>query len=303
VTGTRTGQSETVTINGDVKDFLAAGNVIDDADNIGLDTIGWETGTAQASHGLVDGNTIYDVDTFSNAAYGRWSHGRCVAQQENAAGIYDDGASYIWIRDNTVWDTDQGINLDVETARRETDHLLVSGNAVYNGPGTSSADPSYGANPPGKPGTSTVAGHDPYALYIDAFGAGARIEDVYVHDNTFRNESQHFLTPSDGMPAVDLGGIWANVQIWHNLIEGMGRADRYNPLMEVDNLPDGGANVINCNDYADLSAAADTVNGNFALPDQDWLTLAGWQAGNGHGWDSASEVGGFSRRCPARSIQ
>src|SRR5690349_8995586 len=67
VTGTRTGQSETVTINGDVTDFLAAGNVIHDTDNIGLDTIGWETGTSQASHGYVTGNTVYNVDTWSNA--------------------------------------------------------------------------------------------------------------------------------------------------------------------------------------------------------------------------------------------
>ena len=32
-------------------------------------------------------------------------------------------------------------------------------------------------------------------LYIDAFGSGASITDVYVHDNTFQNESQYFLTP------------------------------------------------------------------------------------------------------------
>src|SRR6202021_814968 len=64
VTGTRTGQSETVTINGDITDFLAAGNSIHDVDNIGLDTIGWETGTAQARRGLVQANTIYNIDTY-----------------------------------------------------------------------------------------------------------------------------------------------------------------------------------------------------------------------------------------------
>src|SRR6202042_2071203 len=121
VTGTRTGQSETVTINGDVPDFLASGNVIHDTDNIGLDTIGWETGTAQASHGYVTGNTVYNTDTWSNDSYGKWSNGTCVARPENAAGIYDDGASYIWIDSNVVWNTDQGINLDVETAGKETD--------------------------------------------------------------------------------------------------------------------------------------------------------------------------------------
>jgi len=304
VTGTRTGQSETVTINGDITDFLVAGNTIYHTDNIGLDTIGWETGTAQARHGLVQGNKVYSVDTYSNAAYGKWDSatGTCGPLPENAAGLYDDGASYVWINDNVVWNTDQGINLDVETANKETDHLLVSGNTVHNDPGTSASDPSDGTNPPGTSGTSTVAGHDPYAMYIDAFGSKASIIDVYVHNNTFQNESQYFLTPGDGMPVVDLGGIWSNVQIWHNTIAGEGPADRYNPLLEVDNQPSGGTSTVNCNDYENLSTAADTVNGNFALPDNDWLTLAQWQARNGHGWDADSEVSGFSASCPAKSI-
>lgn len=303
VTGTRTGQSETMTFNGDLTDFLVAGNVVHDADNIGLDTIGWETGSSQANHGYLVGNTVYNVDTWSNAAYGRWSNGTCVARPENAAGIYDDGASYIWIDSNVVWNTDQGINLDVETAGKETGHLLVSGNTVYNDPGTSAGDPSRGSNPPGAGGTSAVAGHDPFALYIDAFGRHAKITDVYVHDNTLRNQSQFFLVPSDGMPAVDLGGIWSHVQIWHNTIEGMGARDRDNPLFEVDNQPAGGTNVVNCNDYKHLSTAGNTVNGNFALPGNDWLTLPSWQAHNGRGWDADSAVGAFSPNCPRKSIQ
>jgi hypothetical protein len=304
VTGTRTGQSETVTFNGALEDFLAAGNVIYDVDNIGLDTIGWETGGAQAFHGYVDDNTVYNVDTWSNDAYGRWDKhtGTCEPQQENAAGLYDDGGSYIWFGGNTVWNADQGINLDVETAHKETDHLLVSDNVVYDEPGTSASVPSIGTNPPGYGGISTVAGHDVYAMYIDAFGSGASILDVYVHDNVFQNESQYFLTPSDGMPVVDLGGIWSNVQIWHNTIEGMGPTDRYNPLMEVDNRPRSGTNVINCNDYVNLSSASNTVNGNFAMPSDSYLTLAKWQSGNRQGWDADSEVGGFSASCPTQSI-
>lgn len=303
VTGTRTGQSETVTINGDVTDFLAANNVIHDADNIGLDTIGWEVGASQASHGLVQGNTIYNVDTYSNAAYGKWSSGACVPQPENAAGIYDDGASYVWINDNVVWNTNQGINLDVETQGKSTDHLLVSGNTVHNDPGTSLSDPSTGTNPPGTTGISTVAGHDPYALYIDAFGKNASINAVYIHDNTFQNESQYFLQPSWGQPVVALGGTWSNVQVWHNTIEGMGPTDLYNPLFEVDKQPSSGTNTVDCNDYANLSTASGTVNGNFALPTTNFLTLPPWQAGNKHGWDANSAIGTFSANCPAQSIQ
>jgi hypothetical protein len=302
-TATRTGQSETVTFNGDLKDFLAADNSIYDVDNIGLDTIGWETGSSQANHGYVVGNTVYNVDTWSNSAYGKWRSGKCVARPENAAGLYDDGASYIWFDSNTVWNSDQGINLDVETPGKETDHLLVSGNIVHDDPGTSASDPSTGTNPPGVPGSSSVAGHDPYAMYVDAFGSDATIKDVYVHDNTFQNESQYFLDPSDGMPVVDIGGKWSNVQVWHNTIEGTGGSDRYNPLFEVDQQPTGGTNTVDCNDYVNLSNASDTVNGNFALPTNDWLTLSGWQAHNGHGWDAHSEVGAFSADCPSQSIQ
>jgi hypothetical protein len=124
---------------------------------------------------------------------------------------------------------------------------------------------------------------------------------VYVHDNTVQNESQFFLTPSGGMPVVDLGGSWSRVQIWHNTIDGLGPTDRFNPLLEVDQQP-GNGSVIDCNDYEQLSTSSSSVNGNFALPSNDWLTLADWQAHNGHGWDQHSLVGGFDPACPAESI-
>jgi len=71
----------------------------------------------------------------------------------------------------------------------------------------------------------------------------------------------------------------------------------------VDKQPTGGTNVVDCNNYENLSSASNTVNGNFALPSKDWLTLAQWQANNTHGWDADSEVGSFSANCPAHSIQ
>jgi hypothetical protein len=303
VTGTRTGQSETVTLNGDLTDFLVADNVVHDVDNIGIDTIGWETGANQANHGLLQGNTVSDVDTYSNMAYGRWNGTSCQPRPENAAGIYDDGGSYIEISDNQVWNTDQGINLDVETARRETDHLLVAGNVVHDDPGASSADPSTGTEPSGIGGSSTVAGHDFVALYVDAFGKRSSISDVYVHDNVVQNESQYYLTPTSGMPVVDIGGRWTGIEVWHNQIEGLGASDRDNPLVEIDHRPaKGGSVVFDCNAYSGLSSASSTVNGNFAMPTRSWLTLAQWQAGNKNGWDAHSAVGGFSPSCPSTSL-
>lgn len=64
----------------------------------------------------------------------------------------------------------------------------------------------------------------------------------------------------------------------------------------------GGTNAVDCNSFANLSTSSTTVNGNFALPSSNFLTLADWQAGNKHGWDADSQVGGFSPACPAQSI-
>jgi hypothetical protein len=155
------------------------------------------------------------VDTLSDAGYGHWAAGarRCLPLAEGAAGIYDDGATHIWLKGNTVWDSDQGINLDVETPSKTTSYLLVSGNVVRDSPGTSQADPSYGPAPPGAGGRSTVAGHDIYAMYIVAFGPGSAISDVYVHDNVFQNQSQHYLAPLEGMPVIDIAGKWSGIDI------------------------------------------------------------------------------------------
>ncbi len=306
---TRTGQSETVTLNGDLEDFLAAGNVIGPADNVGIDTVGWDTGQSQARHGLLEGNTVYDVDTYDNNAYGRWKANtvgqakfKCFPAHEVAAGISDDGASYIWIDDNDVWNTNRGIDLDVETASGSTDHVLVSGNTVQDDPGTSSGEPSVGTEPPGVSGVSTVAGHDFAGLTIHAFGRKASIADVYVHDNTIENQSQFYLHPASGMPVVDLGGDWANVQLWHNTVEGLGPSDLYNTLFEVDQPPSAGGDVVDCNDYGNLSTSPSTVDGNFALGSKDWLSLEKWQQHNGYGWDADSAVGGFDTACPTTSI-
>ena len=132
----------------------------------------------------MSGNVVANADTWSNRPYGRWNGSACAPLTENAGGIYDDGAACIWIRHNTVWHTDQGISLDVETPQRTTGHLLGTGNTVLDGPGTAIGNPSTGSNPPGVPGTSSAAGHAYDAFYVDAFGARSSIADVYATDIT-----------------------------------------------------------------------------------------------------------------------
>lgn len=289
---TRTGQSETVTINGDVIDFLLAHDRVYDTDNIALDSIGWEEGTDQARHGVIADNVVADVDTYGNDSYGSFSHGRCAQQQENAAGIYDDGGSYIWITGNTVAETDQGIEADVETPERVTDHILVTKNHVSDGAGTSLGDPSRGPNPAGIRGRSSVAGHAYDAFYVDAYGTGSVVEDVYAADNTFRNESQHYgATSVQTAPVVDVAGLYRTIVLWDNTVLGGGRTDRVNPLFEIDNRPRTRyPDIFNCTSYEDLSAESSGA-GNFVDPVSSFLSLSSWKAHNGHGYDSRSAVG------------
>lgn len=296
ISDTRTGQSETLAVNGDVKDFLIADNRIYNNDNIGIDTEGWYNGTGQARFGIVKDNVVANIDTWNNHAYGQWNpvaH-TCNALPPNAAGIYDDGGSYIWIANNVVANTDQGISLDTENAKKWTDHILVSGNHVWNSPGTRLGDPSFGTNPPGIPGRSTVSGHAYDAFYVDAFGAQSRIYDVYAYNNVFQNASQYFGgTEPQSADVVDFGGQWRNVVLWNNTIAGGGRQDHQVVLLGIDNRPlAASGTAIDCTDYQRLSRGA-----NFSFRDS-YHTLAAWQRHNPYHWDAQSRVN-QSPGCPA----
>lgn len=290
VTHTRTGQSETVAINGDVEDFLVADDTVADTDNIGLDIEGWYNGTTQASLGLVEHVTVADVDTWSNAAYGTWDarEGRCLPFSPNAAGIYDDGATHIWIADNVVAQTDQGISLDTETAGGSSSAILVTGNLVWDSAGTRRGDPSSGPNPPGVPGRSAVAGHAYDAFYVDAFGPRTSISDVYAADNVFANASRFFggrrLHHND---VVTFGGRWSHVELWDNTIVGGGGADPWTTLLGVDTRPvTVRGSVIDCNEYEGLSPRAPA----FSLGGLQAGILPSWQRRNGYGWDHHSTL-------------
>ena len=288
----RTGQSESLSVDGAVSDYLVARNVLNGLDNIGIDAVGWETGPVQPREGLVTNNLVANVDTRANGAYARWdpTSRRCVSLGENAGGIYDDGATRLWIRDNVVWNTNQGVSLDVETPGRSTSDLLVTGNDVHDSRGTSLNDPSHGPNPPGVPGHATVAGHAYDALYLDTFGRGSSMRGVVVTDNVFVNQSQNFSGRAIA-PVVDLAGNWRDVVIEHNVIGGGGARDRLNPLVVIETPYAGRALVMDCNRYDGLSAVTGTVFENFDMPSATALSLGAWRAATHDHLDAHSAVG------------
>lgn len=124
-----TGFSESLSLSGNVTSWQVTNNIIHDNDNIGINIEGFfetapETAYDQARNGLVAGNTVYNISSVKNPAYGD-SYG--------ADGIYVDGGTSVTIQDNLVYDADLGIELASEVPGRATTDVFAHDNVVYHG--------------------------------------------------------------------------------------------------------------------------------------------------------------------------
>lgn len=121
-----TGQSESLTVNGNVQNWQVTHNQVHDNNNIGIVAIGFE-GTApstsldQARNGWIAGNTVYNITSTSNPAYN---------DQPGADGIYVDGGTQITIEQNIVQAADLGIELASEHANHYTSYVTARNNLV-----------------------------------------------------------------------------------------------------------------------------------------------------------------------------
>ncbi len=119
------GSSESLVVNGNVELFRITNNIVHDNNNIGIDAIGFE-GTAsandQARNGLISGNTVYNIDSYGNVAYG---------SDRSADGIYVDGGKDIVIEKNTVHNANIGIELASEHSGKSTSNITMRSNFVY----------------------------------------------------------------------------------------------------------------------------------------------------------------------------
>ncbi|MDM8551537.1 right-handed parallel beta-helix repeat-containing protein [Desulfobacterales bacterium HSG2] len=122
------GSSEALVLNGNVERFMVSNNVIRDCDNIGIDLIGFEGVSPdpsfdQVRNGIVVGNTVYNISSFDNPAYG---------EEYSAAGIYADGARDIIVERNTVYSADIGIEIASEHQGRSTEGIIIRNNILYH---------------------------------------------------------------------------------------------------------------------------------------------------------------------------
>ena len=133
----RTGSSESVTLNGNVTNFQVTNNTIHDCNNIGIDCIGFEGTNAnaaldQARFGLCAGNTIYNIDSKFNPAYG----GNFTTGGDNstrsAPGMYVDGGRDIVLERNRVFACNFALSLGSETLGRVTSNAIARNNLFHH---------------------------------------------------------------------------------------------------------------------------------------------------------------------------
>ncbi|WP_051709699.1 DUF1565 domain-containing protein [Andreprevotia chitinilytica] len=122
-----TGSSESLALDGNVQYWQVTNNVVHDNNNIGIDAAGYfgtspQTAYDQARNGLIAGNTVYNITSINNPAYGG-SYG--------ADGIYIDGGTQIVIERNRVYQTDLGIELASENYGKTTHQVIARNNLSY----------------------------------------------------------------------------------------------------------------------------------------------------------------------------
>ncbi len=159
----KTGNSESVTVSGNVTNFAITCNVIHDADNTGIAAIGFEEVTADpafdyARHGAIRSNTLYNISAKKNSVAGN---------EYNADGISVDGASQVTIDRNVLDNVDIGIEIASQHRGHVARDVTVRNNLVYH------------ANSAG----ITIGGDSPKA--------GGADRCMVVNNTLFRNDTKN----------------------------------------------------------------------------------------------------------------
>ena len=121
------GNSESLTLNGNVVDCEVTNNRVHDNNNIGIVFIGFEDtcpdpAQDQARDCVCRGNTVWNIKSYGNPAYGR---------HFSAGGIYVDGGTRILIEKNVAHHCDIGVELASEHFGRASSHVEMRENVIY----------------------------------------------------------------------------------------------------------------------------------------------------------------------------
>jgi pectate disaccharide-lyase len=120
------GNSESLTISGNVVNFQIISNTLFQNNNIGIDIAG-HYGACETSgcidiarYGVIANNTIQQQSSVNNPAYSEGS----------SAGIYVDGGRFIRIINNRISANDYGISLGSENENQYTENIFLTQNVI-----------------------------------------------------------------------------------------------------------------------------------------------------------------------------
>ena len=123
----KTGNSETMNVDGNVTYFTISNNIVHDNDNIGIDAIGFEgvgpSGSDQARYGEVSGNTVYNISGIKNAGEG---------DSYDADGLYCDGCANVIFERNTVYNCDLAMEAASEHKGHDASYVTIRNNLFYD---------------------------------------------------------------------------------------------------------------------------------------------------------------------------
>ncbi len=180
----KTGNSETVNVDGNVTYFQMNNNIVHDDDNIGLDAIGYEgvgpVGYDEAMYGEISGNTIYNVSGIANAGEGT---------SYDADGVYCDSCAYVTVENNWIYNVDYGVELASEHKSCLSNGTEWSGpgNTGTPGTGTSPCYARYVTARNNVINNSSACGH---SIGGYAASVGSSFDVVFVNNTLYNNSTQ-----------------------------------------------------------------------------------------------------------------
>lgn len=121
------GSSESLTLTGNITDFLIDHNTLYNNNNIGIDVAGHynacrENGCIDiARNGTISNNHVTQHSSRDNPAY---------EGDDSAPGIYVDGGAHIQIINNYVANNNYGISIGSENKSRNTENIIIQNNVI-----------------------------------------------------------------------------------------------------------------------------------------------------------------------------
>lgn len=191
-----TGWSEALSINGNVDGFEISHNLIYDNTNIGIVAIGFEGECSNSAYDYARNGHIHHNLVHDNPS----AYAAC-------AGIYIDGASYMLIENNTLYNNDYGIEIGCENNGDapndpSANNIIVQNNVIYNNSFTGIALGGYDYPSSGKVESTiirnnTCFNNDTEDNYNGEIMISYTLNSIVENNIFYTNNTEHVLMISE----------------------------------------------------------------------------------------------------------